>query len=64
MRYTLLLFLKIYLLIVLLMSVYVSPQSCYLRGRGIRASEVAREMLESPNMGRCIEDLLPRILYF
>jgi hypothetical protein len=61
MRYTLLLFLKIYLLIVLLMSVYVSPQSSYSRGRGIRASEVAREMLETPNMGRCIEDLLPRM---
>ena len=43
------------------MSVYVSPQSSYSRGRGIRASEVAREMLETPNMGRCIEDLLPRI---
>ena len=43
------------------MSVYVSPQSSYSRGRGIRASEVAREMLESPNMGRCIEDLLPRM---
>jgi hypothetical protein len=43
------------------MSVYVCPQSSYSRGRGIRASEVAREMLESPNMGRCIEDLLPRM---
>jgi hypothetical protein len=43
------------------MSVYVSPQSSYSRDRGIRASEVAREMLESPNMGRCIEDLLPRM---
>ena len=40
---------------------YVYPQSSYSRRRGIRASGIAREMLESQNMGRCIEDLLPRM---